>query len=118
MLLRETNMKKREQTLLTAALFAGSSGDRRDVDLSVSSPLPGVSAACAMGVVRGDRGWRPGGAVARRLGPIKPKTLVSIVSLVMVVVLADAALHAVGSQYSIKGAGTPESMLQLIGAPG
>ena len=37
MLLKETNMKKRAQTLSTAALFAGVSGDRRDVDLPVSA---------------------------------------------------------------------------------
>ncbi len=39
MLLKEANMKKWEQKLSTAALFAGLSGDRRGVDLPVSSLL-------------------------------------------------------------------------------
>lgn len=39
MLLKETSMKKREQTLSTAALFAGLSSDPWDVALPVSSLL-------------------------------------------------------------------------------
>ena len=43
MLIRETNMKKRAQTLSTAALYAGLSSDRRDVDPPVSSLLRTLS---------------------------------------------------------------------------
>ena len=39
MLLKENSMKKRAQTLSTAALFTGLSSDRQDVDLPVSSLL-------------------------------------------------------------------------------
>ena len=49
---------------------------------------------------------------------MNPRTLIGIVSLVIVAVLVDVTLHAIGSQYSITGAGIPESMFQLIRGTG
>ncbi len=41
-----------------------------------------------------------------------------VASFVLVVIVVDWALDAIGSAYSFTGAGTPESMFQLIRSVG